>query len=244
MALPRAVSTSIDKFAARLAFLTERLNRLERSTHRHTGSFSLQPVGTIVDYIGLAPPDSAWVIMEGQTLVNAVSAYPALWNVVPAYLKSGNSIVLPDSRGKVFVGRDPSDTDFDDVGDTGGAKTVALTTAQLAAHGHGSGTLAAALSGTLSMFGSTGFDGTHTHLVRDFPVGPIEAQGGANIRRFRNNVLDGQATRGTSEHTHTVGVSGANHGHTLSGTTSNAGSGNAHNNVQPYVVTVKILKVQ
>lgn len=244
MGLPRAVSTSIDKFAARLAFLTERLNRLERSTHRHTGSFSLQPVGSISDYIGLTPPDSAWVIMEGQTLLNAATVFPALFAIVPAYLKSGNSIVLPDTRGRVLVGYNPSDPDFDEVGDTGGSKTVSLTEAELASHGHGSGSLSAAGSGTLSSFGVTNFDGSHTHLVRDFPVGPIEAQGGANIRRFRDNVLDGQVTRGSSEHQHSVNVSGANHGHTLSGSTGNTGSGAAHNNVQPYVVTVKILKVQ
>lgn len=244
MALPRAVSNSIDKFAARLAFLTERLSRLERSTHRHEGGLSLQPVGSISDYIGLTPPTSAWVIMQGQTLVNAATVFPALFAIVPAYLKSGNSIVLPDTRGRVLVGYNPSDPDFNEVGETGGSKTVALTLGQLASHTHAAGAFAANLSGSLSMTGNTNFDGTHTHLVRDHPVGPIEAQGGSNIRRFRDNVLDGQATRGSSEHQHTVNLNGASHVHTLSGVSATSGSGEGHPNVQPYVVTVKILKVQ
>ena len=40
------------------------------------------------------------------------------------------------AAGKVAVGLDASDTDFDNVSDTGGSKTQALTIAQLPKHGH------------------------------------------------------------------------------------------------------------
>lgn len=243
MALPRAVATNIDKLAARLAFVTERLSRLERSAHRHEGGLALQPVGTILDYIGLVAPSPAWVILNGQTLLNAATLYPALWNIAPANLKSGNSLILPDTRGRVSVGRDPSDPDFDEIGDLGGAKTVTLSTAQLPSHTHGGGTLAAASSGSLSMSGGTNTTGGHTHTVRDYPVGPLEAQSGANIRRFRDNVEGGQTTSFAGDHSHTVFVSGADHSHSISGSTGAAGSGDGHPNLQPFVVTVKILKV-
>jgi len=247
MAIPRAVSNNLDRFAARLAFITERVSRIERSIHRHEGGLALQPVGTILDYIGTVAPSTAWRILEGQTLLNASTLFPALWNIAPASLKSGNSLILPDTRGRVLVGYNPSDGDFDDIGKSGGAKSVSLTTAQLPSHAHGAGTLAAALSGSLSMFGSTGFDGDHTHLVRDFPTQPsptaTQSSVAPTMRGQRDNVLDGQVTRGDPRHSHTVGVSGANHGHSISGDTGNAGSGNAHPNLQPFVVTVKILKV-
>jgi len=241
MALPRAVSNNIDRLAARLAFLTERLGRLERSAHRHEGGLALQPVGTILDYIGTSPPSLAWVILEGQTLLNAATNFPALWNIAPASLKSGNSLILPDTRGRVLVGYNPSDVDFDDIGKSGGAKSVSLTTAQLPSHAHGVGTLAAALSGSLSMSGATDIVGAHQHIVTDFPRNPaVQSSPGSGIQdRTPSAVFSGVA----GDHAHSVSTFGANHGHSISGDTGNTGSGDAHPNLQPFVVTVKILKV-
>jgi len=245
MAIPRVVANNIDKLAARLSLVTERLGRLERSAHRHEGGLALQPVGTILDYLGTSVPSSAWVFLEGQTLSNAEANFPALWAIVPASLKSGNSIVLPDSRGRVLVGRNASDTDFDAVGKFGGVKTVSLTTAQLPSHSHSSGTLGAALSGSLSMSGSTNFAGSHVHLVRDYPSQPPTTSGtvGTGPRGQRDNILNGQESSTSGGHDHTVSVSGGSHGHTLSGDTGAAGSGDAHPNLQPFLVTAKILKV-
>lgn len=245
MALPRAVATNIDRLAARLSFVTERLSRLERSAHRHEGGLALMPVGTILDYLGLDAPSSAFVIMQGQTLVNAQTNFPTLWNVIAPVFKSGNSIILPDTRGRVFVGQDLGDPDFEGIGNSGGAKDVSLTIQQLASHVHNSGSLAAALSGALSMSGSTTTGGEHTHLVRDYPSSPTPSGDitGGGFRGQRDNVLDGQVTRGSGAHSHNVSVSGASHGHSISGATESTGAGEPHNNLQPYVVTVKILKV-
>lgn len=85
----------------------------------------LSPVGSIVDYIGTAAP-TKWMLMTGQTVVNGQSLYPALWSILPASMKSGSNIVMPDTRGRVTVGLDSSDTLFDAVGKTGGSKTAVL----------------------------------------------------------------------------------------------------------------------
>jgi microcystin-dependent protein len=43
---------------------------------------------------------------------------------------------LPDLRGRVSVGRDSAQTEFDTLGETGGAKTHTLTTAEMPSHTH------------------------------------------------------------------------------------------------------------
>lgn len=46
------------------------------------------------------------------------------------------TFTLPNLKGSVPVGRDASQTEFNAVGETGGAKTHTLTTAELASHAH------------------------------------------------------------------------------------------------------------
>jgi hypothetical protein len=82
--------------------------------------------------------------------------------------------------GKVIVGISGSDTEFDTLNETGGAKTVTLTTAQIPAHSHG------------IVEGSSGGSG--------------------------NNVYPANGNFGTNAFT------------------NNEGGGQAHNNLQPYIV--------
>jgi len=46
------------------------------------------------------------------------------------------NFVLPNLKGRVPVGQDISQTEFDSIGETGGAKTHTLTTAEIPAHNH------------------------------------------------------------------------------------------------------------
>jgi microcystin-dependent protein len=43
---------------------------------------------------------------------------------------------LPNPQGRMIVGRDPAQTEFDVVGETGGTETVTLSAAQYPAHSH------------------------------------------------------------------------------------------------------------
>ena len=99
------------------------------------------------------------------------------------------------AAGKVAVGLDASDADFDNVADTGGSKTQALTIAQLPAHGH------------------------------PYRLSPASTPSSGSSGGFMTSSSDSTV--------------GPNNGGTGSGSGSQigaAGSGEAHNNLQPYVV--------
>lgn len=139
MTRPRTTTSPSDALGATLSDSKSRLINLEALAHRHDQpSSALGPVGTIVDYIGTTAP-TGWAILDGSTITGGASLYPDLWAILPASFKSGTNIVLPDTRGRVAVGRNASDTDFDQIGETGGAKTVTLTTAEMPSHGHSLG---------------------------------------------------------------------------------------------------------
>lgn len=161
MGLTRAVTSSIDKFAARLAYITERVTTLERSSHRHnTPATNLQPVGSVQHYLGTTAPDG-WLAMNGQTITNGETLYPDFWAIIPASMKSGANIVLPDCRGRVIAHQ--GSAPFNTFASTLGAATVALTTNEMPSHSHGGSGLSASNSGALSMSGSTSISGSTTN---------------------------------------------------------------------------------
>lgn len=90
--------------------------------------------------------------------------------------------------GKVIVGIDAGQTEFDTLDETGGAKTHTLATSELPSHSHGE---------SIPMRNANGWDGS------------------ANFVQASSN----------------SGGSG-----TYTGSTDSAGSGSAHNNLQPYIV--------
>ena len=78
-----------------------------------------------------------------QTALDAVYPVGAIFTTVTAYANSaavvaaiGGTTWVAFGAGKVIIGVDSSDTDFDTVEETGGSKTHALTTAEMPAHTH------------------------------------------------------------------------------------------------------------
>lgn len=94
------------------------------------------PVGAIVPY----PSD---IIPEGFLECNgqAVSRtdYQELFNIIGTTYGNGDGFTtfnLPDLQGKIPVGLDENDTDFDTLGNTGGEKEHTMTLADLVPHVH------------------------------------------------------------------------------------------------------------
>lgn len=185
-------------------------------------SFSL-PAGLVFPYAGATAP-TGYLLCYGQTLGNASSGateandnYQALFDVIKAaygnsgseVFSNGDTVNLPDLRGRVVAGQDDmggvsadnltnvagDGLNGDTLGATGGSEKHVLTTAQLASHSHGAGNY----QSSFTRLNSTSGDIFGGFLFSD-----------------GNN----QATQTNS----------------VSGTSGSAGSGSAHNNVQPTII--------
>ena len=92
--------------------------------------------GEIRIWAGATAPDG-WLLCEGQAVT---SANPGLRRLLldsgSPYGVSGSDPLAPNLKGRVPVGRDAAQTEFDALGETGGAKTHTLTTAEMPAHTH------------------------------------------------------------------------------------------------------------
>ena len=129
--------------------------------------------------------------------------------------------------GRVLVGIDAGDTDFDVVEETGGAKTHTLTVAQTPAHGHTQD----AHGHTQDAHGHT--QNSHTHALTELRDATT---GGASTNIALT--ADTSSTLGTKASGGTVATNqnATATNQTTVGTNQNTGGGAAHPIVQPYLV--------
>lgn len=81
-------------------------------------------VGEIKAYAGVTVPNG-WLECDGSEL--AIADYPLLYNAIGNLWgapSDADHFVLPDLKGRVPVGQDTADTDFDTIGDDGGSKYI------------------------------------------------------------------------------------------------------------------------
>lgn len=97
------------------------------------------PLGRIEPFAGSTVP-TGWLLCDGAAVSR--SLYPGLFALIGTTYGAGNGTTtfnVPNARGRALVGRDASQTEFDTLGETGGAKTHTLTEAQMPSHTHGPG---------------------------------------------------------------------------------------------------------
>ena len=211
-----------------------------------------QPIGSIIDWIGTTAPNTNWLTMVGQTIVGGQSLYPIFWARIPITMKSGANIVMPDTRGRVSVGYNSGDTSFDTIGETGGEKSHTLSAEEMPVHSHAQDAHSHAQDAHNHTQNAhlhyitphVHMMNPHSHTVMFSQSGSIYSAGSGTI-----SVAMSSADTNTGSTTSTMQPSLSD---TAAATATNqattatnqvAGGGAAHNNLQPYIVFLKIIKV-
>ena len=94
------------------------------------------PIGTIVDFAGTIAP-TGWLICDGSAISRTTYA-DLLATIGTIYGEGDGSTTfnLPNCEGLVTVGIKNNDTDFNEIGKTGGEKKHTLTVDEMPSHTH------------------------------------------------------------------------------------------------------------
>jgi microcystin-dependent protein len=173
------------------------------------------PAGAILQYVGAEAP-TGFLLCQGQALSR--TTYAGLFSALggessPYGLGDGTTTFnVPNLQGRIPVGRDSTQSEFDALGEIGGTKTHTLTVAEMPSHQHES----------------------------PFPSNPGGDSGG-NFQEIFGSGRTASQTGQTSEIYNNDVNSGAE-GNELHPLVSATGGGQAHNNLQPYIVLNYIVK--
>jgi microcystin-dependent protein len=119
----------------------------EDGTHKHVHADAvtvagvslsqlLPPTGVMLPFGGGAAP-TGWLLCDGSAINR--TTYATLFSAIGTAYGVGDGSTtfnLPDLRGKIPVGKDAGQTEFDVMGESGGEKTHVLAVSELPAHTH------------------------------------------------------------------------------------------------------------
>ena len=94
------------------------------------------PIGTILPYSKSTAP-TGYMICDGSAISR--TTYAELFSIIGTTFGSGDGSTtfnIPNLKGRVPVGYDSTQTEFDTLGETGGEKTHTLTIAEMPSHDH------------------------------------------------------------------------------------------------------------
>ena len=138
--------------------------------------------------------------------------------------------------GRVPVGVNTKDTNFNTVEKTGGASTVSLSISNMPSHYH---TVNSHNHSIPKLSGTAASNGAHVHNITfkynsDSPVNGKSARftsGGSKTTALNSDASD---IKSAGAHTHSISTNAGTTGNS-SPNTNSQGSGSAHNNLQPYI---------
>lgn len=159
--------------------VTDVLPEANGGTGLSSGFLNGGPIGAIIIWPTVSAPTDH-LLCDGSAVSR--TTYADLFAVLGTAYGSGDGSTtfnLPNLKGKVVVGYDSTNTNFDAIGETGGEETHTLTTNEMPAHTHrtpagqnggGSNTGSQAWSSGLNQYGtygdseSTGGGASHNNL--------------------------------------------------------------------------------
>jgi microcystin-dependent protein len=140
------------------------------------------PAGSIIQWSASTAPAN-WLICNGAAVSR--NTYSSLFAAIGTTYGVGDGTTtfnLPDLRGRVAVGLDSTQTEFDTLGETGGAKTHTLTIAEMPSHSH---------------TGTTSTNGEHVHGIQS----GYNVQNGGNDGAANGSFI-GRTTAAAGNHSH------------------------------------------
>lgn len=195
-----------------------------------------------------------WLLCDGASYLR--TDYPDLFDAIGVQFGAvdGTHFNVPNLKGKVIAGIDVSQTEFNTRGKTGGAKTHILTTGEMPVHTH----VQNAHTHTVSDPGHNHTQNAHTHTQNSHSHGVVGGAGsflatglgasnanwvgtGASFQ-YNNLTAAVTATNQNATATNNAQFSGVTNQSTTA-TNQNAGSGAAHNNLQPYMALHYLIKI-
>lgn len=189
---------------------------------------TIMPIGAVIPWAGTSgTPPAGWLFCDGTLYDGTNPVYNPLFTVIgTAYNPAvpAGSFRVPDMASSIPVGKGPNTGGYDltTVGNSGGDRTVALILDQLPIHDHDVNITTSgnyANLNTASTVGTTGDPATRTGDYARIKVGAD------------NDLILSDTAQQTT------------HAHSVFGTTDPTGSGDAHPNMQPYVVMQYIIKL-
>lgn len=174
---PAAIDLGGEKITE-LANGTVSSNALTKSQMDDSANYSPAPTG-VCRMFGTTTLPGGWLLCNGAAVSR--TTYANLYAVTGDRFGAGNGTTtfnLPDLTDRFIIGYDSTDTNFDVVGETGGAATVTLAEAELPSHIHtglktlngGGARMESPLTGNVntssftSASGSTGGGSAHENL--------------------------------------------------------------------------------
>lgn len=130
-------SSTTDALSANMGReLNDKIDNLELTGGSGTGGEVL-PIGTMIPFGSATDIPANWRICDGSEISR--TAYSKLFKVIGTAYGEGDgetTFNLPDKRGKVSVGLDELQDEFNTIGKKGGKKEVALTVDEMPTHSH------------------------------------------------------------------------------------------------------------
>lgn len=129
------------------------------------------------------------VPLEGQAISR--TTYAALFAKYGTFYGAGDGSTtfnLPNYKGRTLVGQDLAQTEFDVMGETGGAKTHTLTTAEMPTHSHATTTDTSAKALSITTSGAEAFSATGTNNYRRYTKLSDNVTGNAGGGDAHNNL--------------------------------------------------------
>jgi microcystin-dependent protein len=200
------------------------------------------PIGSVSVFAGsFAPP--GFLLCNGQTVPR--SSYPKLFNVIGTTYNTGSEssldFRLPGISGRVIAGIDKNNSNFNELGKSGGSKTHTLTTNQMTRHTH----IQDQHTHTQNSHAHTQDSHNHGVSIGWNPSGWEAANFGIGFFGSYTNVI--AVTGGWNIGSTGVAPAIQNNTATNNATTAtnqNTGGGQSHNNLQPYIVTNYIIRFE